>query len=102
MVDVIFVGAPDETRLYQAAGITSFEPALKNLVERVIAERVRCRVLVMSQPTFDALPRWLARELSESEQPKLVVVPRSRNETDQRRTIEHLRQSKTLATTAAA
>lgn len=74
MHDVIFIGRRRDAAQYRAAGIASFAPAQQHLVERVLAERKRCRRLAMTPETFEALPPGLARELRASEWPRLVLV----------------------------
>lgn len=74
MDDVIFIGDRRDAALFRAEGIVSFAPARRHLAERVLAERKRCRRLAMMPETFDALPPGLARELRESEWPRLVLV----------------------------
>lgn len=75
MVDVIFIGPPHEAEAFRAAGILCFQPSAQNLGERVLAERARCRVLAMTQVTFDALPPWLAQELRAASWPQLAIIP---------------------------
>ena len=56
MAQVIVIGANGETRPYAAAGLQCFEPGRGRLIERVLAERVRCEVLAMTRAAFNALP----------------------------------------------
>lgn len=82
MEDVIFVGSSRTACAYRTAGVTSFQPAPGNLIERVLAERVRCRILAMTPDSVEALPAWLARELREARWPRLVIVPEVRTARD--------------------
>ena len=75
MADVIVIGKRAETQAYAAAGLTCFEPEPGHLVERVLAERVRCAVLAITRPAYDALPSALAKTLCESVWPALAIVP---------------------------
>ncbi len=79
MAQVIVIGANGETRPYAAAGIPCFEPGRGRLIERVLAERVRCEVLGMTRAAFGALPMALARELQEQAWPALAIVPNVRD-----------------------
>jgi len=74
MKDVIFIGNRRDACLFRDAGIDSFCPEDHRLVERVIAERHRCRVPAMTAKTFAALPGALARELREGAHPHLSIV----------------------------
>ncbi len=74
MNDAIFIGNRRDAALFRAAGVVSFAPARRDLAERVIAERKRCQRLAMTAETFEALPADLARELRESDWPRLVIV----------------------------
>jgi len=65
MDDIVFIGSPHETPLFEGEGFRCFEPAPGRLVERVLAERRRCRLMAMTQETFGALPSWLAHDLLE-------------------------------------
>ncbi len=74
MDDVVFVGNHRDAALFRDAGILSYAPPPSHLAERVMAERGRCRVLVMTQSTLQALPVELARELREGAWPRLEIV----------------------------
>ncbi len=79
MVEIIVVGTYRETRAYEAAGLRCFEPERRRLIERVLAERTRCKVLALTRPAYDALPAALARELRECAAPVLAIVPAARD-----------------------
>lgn len=92
MAQVIVIGAPGETRRYEAAGLRCFEPGRGRLIERVLAERVRCDVLAITRAAFCALPRALARELQERAWPTLAIVPPARDTGDAVRVANRLRR----------
>lgn len=75
MHDVIFIGNRRDARMFCNLGIESFCPSQGHLVERVMAERKRCRVLAMTAKTFAALPSAMARGLREGSCPRLQIVP---------------------------
>lgn len=75
MNDVVFIGDHRQAALLRDAGIPSYAPPVGHLEERVLAERVRCRVLAMTERTLRALPAHLARELRASRWPRLEVLP---------------------------
>ena len=91
MNDAIFIGNRRDAALFRAAGVVSFAPARSDLAERVIAERKRCRRLAMTAETFAALPPGLARELRESDWPRLVVIPTVEPPGAVQRVMPHLR-----------
>lgn len=74
MKDVIFIGNRRDACHFRAAGIESYCPEPERLVERVLAERRRCRVLAMTADIFADLPGGLARELREGDHPRLRIV----------------------------
>jgi vacuolar-type H+-ATPase subunit F/Vma7 len=80
MDDVIFIGDRNDAIHFRNAGIPAYAPANDALAERVLAERLRCRILAMRERTFQALPNSLARELREGPLPKLKLLPED-NET---------------------
>ncbi len=63
MDDIVFIGSPHEIPLFEEAGFLCFEPAPGRMVERVLAERRRSRLMAMTQDTFGALPSWLTHDL---------------------------------------
>jgi len=75
MSEIILIGTGGETRAFAAAGLRCFEPGRGRLIERVLAERVRCRVLALTPGAFSALPAALAVTLRESPRPALAIVP---------------------------
>lgn len=75
MDDVIFIGDRNDAVHFRNAGIPAYAPAQDALAERVLAERLRCRMLAMRERTFRALPNSLARELREGPLPKLKLLP---------------------------
>lgn len=75
MNDVVFIGDHRQAALFHDAGVPSYAPPVGHLVERVLAERSRCRVLAMTERTLRALPADLARELRASRWPQLEILP---------------------------
>ncbi len=75
MDDIVFIGAPHETPLFEDAGFRCFEPAPGYLTERVLAERKRCRLMALTRETFVALPHWLAYDLLEWTPEQIFIVP---------------------------
>jgi len=75
MDDVILIGANGDSRPYQAAGLSCFEPAEGRVAERVLAERSRCEVLAMTPAAFESLPSELGSVLRESIWPEVVILP---------------------------
>ncbi|GKY89499.1 hypothetical protein [Sinisalibacter aestuarii] len=92
MNDVIFIGNRTDTALCSDAGIRAYAPPLGLLAERVLAERMRCRILAMRESTFLALPKALARELREGSWPRLSVLPEDTAGTDSAPLTHSLRQ----------
>lgn len=90
MAEIIMIGAHGETRPFAAAGLRCFEPGRGRLIERVLAERVRCEVLALTPAAYGALPVGLARELHESSHPVLAIVPPLRDAGDAARMAERL------------
>ena len=90
MAEIILIGAPGQTRPYAAAGLRCFEPGRGRLIERVLAERVRCEVLAMTRAAYGALPTALARELQEQAWPALAIVPAVRDAADAARVAKRL------------
>lgn len=91
MNDAIFIGNRRDAALFRAAGVVSFAPARSDLAERVIAERKRCQRLAMTAETFAALPPGLARELRESDWPRLVIIATANPPGTLRQVMPHLR-----------
>lgn len=75
MHDLIFVGDRLTAAGFRLAGIASFAPEPDRLVERIEAERKRCKVLAVTAATYAALPDKLARALRQSDAPMLAVLP---------------------------
>ncbi len=91
MAEIIVIGAPGQTQPYAATGLMCFEPGRGRLIERVLAERVRCEVLAMTQAAYRALPAALARELQEQAWPALAIVPVVRDAGEAARVATRLR-----------
>jgi vacuolar-type H+-ATPase subunit F/Vma7 len=102
MDDVIFIGDRQDASLFRDAGIPSYAPALGQLAERVLAERARCRVLAMTDGTFQALPETLARELREGDWPRLAIVPETRSGIERRHILDLLGGSMSVIGSAYA
>lgn len=75
MRELIFIGDALTAAGFRLAGVESFAPQADRLVERIEAERPRCKVMAVTAPLFAALPEPLARELRQAEQPLLAIVP---------------------------
>lgn len=75
MLDLVFIGERNDANHFRQAGVPAYAPSQGRLVERVLAERWRCRVMAMREATFNALPADLARELREGEAPRLAILP---------------------------
>ncbi len=75
MHDIIFIGDRIDAARFRAAGILCYAPAARRLAERVDAERARCRVLLMTADTYNALPPGTRRTLREGTWPILAIVP---------------------------
>ena len=75
MAEVIVIGTRAATQAYETAARTCFEPKRRHLAEKLLAERVRCALLAITRPAYDALPAALATTLSESIWPALEIVP---------------------------
>jgi vacuolar-type H+-ATPase subunit F/Vma7 len=102
MDGVIFIGDRHCAEAFRAAGVLSFAPALGQLAERVRAERVRCRVLAMTEATFEALPKRLASELREGPEPALALFPEPRSPQDHMRMLTTVMQRAKLDDAAIA
>lgn len=75
MDDAIVIGTSGETRAFDAAGLTCFEPEPERVAERVLAEQLRCEVLAMTRKAFESLPKALGTTVQEGIWAELVIVP---------------------------
>ncbi|MCB1348553.1 MAG: hypothetical protein R3D80_06935 [Paracoccaceae bacterium] len=75
MDGVVVIGTRGETRAFEAAGLTCFEPDPGRMAERVQAEQVRCEVLAVTRSAFERLPGALGAPLQQGLWCELVIVP---------------------------